>query len=598
MKIDRIEAHALAGRILLSNLIRSLNDSSSTSTSLAQAAKPFFAIQFGRDMFKVMEGDAYRFSVSLTRLRRSALPGDLYKALIIHVKDFLTDDSAAIPYVFEEWRRLLVRSDLGADLEFSDWIPILNNFAAYGIRNPSDVALSDRADIALLTSDPLTAPSIWKLWRLSAMTAEQSDGFVSKHNLAFCSNASSLAASFRHKSIDSTVFAQNHRAARSELELDSAYDNAGPAARIRLLRASRASPDVLTSFLNTGAQINTLRQVQGSLRCVSAGVQCWASFCDLVGAPYFPPTSSLILRWSTIFKPGRTFGGYVAHLAKACQLLNIAPSWYNSSVRGVIHGLENAQDVSFKFENYIGKRLFRLILAHETLSSEFGRLCFLAYVFILRLPSEALPAVRASPEDDLIKRSPLSAGLHSLIGMRFLPDDSERVVLKLRSRKATRGGAILMRPCFCDADDLGGKGICPVHDFWPAVISRSLWGEPLFPSLRTRNINRILKGMLRSMGVDESERYSTHAFRRGASMELKNSGSNLAQILKTVGWNSAAFRAYLSFVEDEEVNIRSILVNHDAFESSDEEENSSDSLSPMSETSSGTDTDDIPLNKL
>ena len=35
-------------------------------------------------------------------------------------------------------------------------------------------------------------------------------------------------------------------------------------------------------------------------------------------------------------------------------------------------------------------------------------------------------------------------------------------------------------------------------------------------------------------------------------MELKNSGSNLAQILKTVGWNSAAFRAYLSFDTEKE----------------------------------------------
>ena len=315
-----------------------------------------------------------------------------------------------------------------------------------------------------------------------------------------------------------------------------------------------------------------------------------------MGAPYFPPTSSLILRWSTIFKPGRTFGGYIAHLAKACQLLNIPPTWYNSAVRGVIHGLENAQDVSFKFENYIGKRLFRKIVAHETLSSEFGRLCYMAYVFILRLPSEALPAVRAAPQDSLLLRSPLPAQLKALIGTRFLPDDSERLVLKLRPRKATRGGAILMRPCFCDADDLGGKGICPIHDFWPSVCDSSLWEEPLFPTLRSRNINRILKGMLRSMGVREAESYSTHAFRRGAAMELKNSGSNLAQILKTVGWNSAAFRAYLSFVEDEEVNIRSILANFDGFESSDGE-SGEDAINSSSadETSSGANSDDQPL---
>ena len=126
-----------------------------------------------------------------------------------------------------------------------------------------------------------------------------------------------------------------------------------------------------------------------------------------------------------------------------------------------------------------------------------------------------------------------------------------------------------------------------------------LCGGELFPTLRSRNINRILKGTLRSMKIPDANSYSTHAFRRGASMELKNSGSNLAQILKTVGWNSSAFRAYLSFVEDEEVNIRSILANVDGFESSDgESEGVSDSPSSSDETSSGTISDNQPLNQL
>ena len=190
-------------------------------------------------------------------------------------------------------------------------------------------------------------------------------------------------------------------------------------------------------------------------------------------------------------------------------------------MRGVIRGLENAQGVSFKSENYITKRIFRLIIARETLNSEFGRLRYLAYVFILRLPSEALPAIRASPSDELIKRSPLSGSIQALIGTRFLPDDSERLALKLRSRKATRGGAIIMRPCFCDAGDLGGKGICPIHDFWPAVCNASLWGEEIFPALRSRNINRILKGTMRSVGISEA-----------GSFQLTSSGVGLPRISK------------------------------------------------------------------
>ena len=98
------------------------------------------------------------------------------------------------------------------------------------------------------------------------------------------------------------------------------------------------------------------------------------------------------------------------------------------------------------------------------------------------------------------------------------------------------------------------------------------------------------------MNIADADSYSTHAFRRGASMDLKCSGSTLAQVLKTVGWNSAAFRAYLSFVEDEEVNIRSILANFDGFESSGEESDDPPSTSSPGDTSSGTNSDDIPLN--
>ena len=75
-------------------------------------------------------------------------------------------------------------------------------------------------------------------------------------------------------------------------------------------------------------------------------------------------------------------------------------------------------------------------------------------------------------------------------------------------------------------------------------------------------------------------------------MELKRTDSSLAQALKTVGWNSATFRAYLSFVEDEEVNIRLILMNRSG-ESSEEEaevdvadEQGPEDISPEGEDSS------------
>ena len=95
MKIDLVEANSLAGKILFANLLRSMNDSVTDPNSLILAIKPFFALEFGRDMLRGM--DAYRFSVILTRLRRSALPADWYQAVVSHVKTFLTDKSEVSP---------------------------------------------------------------------------------------------------------------------------------------------------------------------------------------------------------------------------------------------------------------------------------------------------------------------------------------------------------------------------------------------------------------------------------------------------------------------------------------------------------------------
>ena len=158
-----VESHALAGKISFANIIRSLNDTSATPLIIFQAVGNFFAIQPTQEMIHGV--DAYRFSVILTRLKRSILPTDLYMELIGLAKSFLIDKSAIVPYVFEEWRRAIARSGLESEIEFTDWIPILNNFADYGFRYPSEFAHASRADLAVIISDDITAPEIWKLWR-------------------------------------------------------------------------------------------------------------------------------------------------------------------------------------------------------------------------------------------------------------------------------------------------------------------------------------------------------------------------------------------------------------------------------------------------
>ena len=535
------------------------------------AAKPFLAVQFSLKVVKAV--DANRLRTLMKRLRRSSLPRDWCNTIIAHVKLAWADRSEAIPFIFEEWRCLLIRFSLSEEIPFEDWIPILNHLAAYDIRSPADLAQLSRSDAHILFADCPGRSNIASLWQAATHTlaSRVPPSPILPVNEEWSTNAGALAASFRCRDINCSQVAVALRAAKADLDVPANFDLAGPAAKIRLLERSETGQASLLRFLNTGAQLNTLRQVQDSLRSVAAGVQCWASFCDLINTPYFPPLAENVLRWSTFFKPGGSFANYLAHLSKACQLLQIPPTWLTCAVRGVAKGLENAQDLSLKFENYMFKPLFRSLMNHESLNTEWGRLFYLAYVFILRLPSEALPARRAAAGDSLLSRHPLPH--QAVLSLRSMPDGQQCLVLKLRTRKHVRSGAVLFRPCFCNGVVLASAGLCPIHDFWRVAIATNDLDSPLFPSLINRNINRVLKGTLRTMGVEDSECYSTHCFRRGASMELKRSGSTLAQVLKTVGWNSAAYRTYLSFVEDEATNIRLILMDSEGISSEEEEDN-------------------------
>ena len=94
----------------------------------------------------------------------------------------------------------------------------------------------------------------------------------------------------------------------------------------------------------------------------------------------------------------------------------------------------------------IRKKLFRKLVARESLKAACGRLFYLAYFFILRLPSGALPAVRASPRDSLFLRCRLAQ--QPALGLRTLPDGEHRLVLELKTRKHVREGSFSRGPDF------------------------------------------------------------------------------------------------------------------------------------------------------
>ena len=258
-----------------------------------------------------------------------------------------------------------------------------------------------------------------------------------------------------------------------------------------------------------------------------------------------------------MFSPGRTFAQYISHLAKACHPLNLPNSWLTPAVRAVSRGLANAQDLSFRFDNFIQRELFIRMMRFESLMTEAGRLFYIAYLFLLRVPSEGLPCVRADITDILTTKSPQVR--QAILGCRLIGEEP-RLALKLKRRKLNKAGGIMMRHCFCDSlNAMVPSGLCPVRDFWPLIQKHNLPGERLFSSPISKNLNRALNGILSSMQITDAHSYSTKAFRRGAAMDIMSAGSTLAQIMRSAGWSSHAFRAYLVFQMEEECNTNAIF---------------------------------------
>ena len=109
-------------------------------------------------------------------------------------------------------------------------------------------------------------------------------------------------------------------------------------------------------------------------------------------------TTENVTQRSCLYRHSFTFTQYVDRLQKACLILNIPiSSWMTPSVRGGAKGIDNAIDMSLRFDSFIARGLFcRALIQFETHSAEDGRLFYTAYSFPIRsipndFPSLGLP---------------------------------------------------------------------------------------------------------------------------------------------------------------------------------------------------------------
>ena len=194
-----------------------------------------------------------------------------------------------------------------------DWVHVLTALAAHPIRTPTHLAQLKWSEISDLAETSRDAQSVMLLRQATSIQTGGSQRTVSGDRPII--SPEQPAPSCRGRRLNQTTVAKARGSAMAMIGIPAESGGIGPASRNRKLGKSPNAAETMAAFLNTGSRLNLIRQVQDSTSSVSSGSQRYGSFSDLLGVPYFPPSSDFIPKWSEVFAPGRTFGMYVSHLA-------------------------------------------------------------------------------------------------------------------------------------------------------------------------------------------------------------------------------------------------------------------------------------------
>ena len=370
--------------VLLNNIIKVRNTASSKAEQLSDALRPFAVIQWTRPLIEKL--GVAKINRMFGRLKRSPITKTELRLVIDHFRIALSDRGALMPDEFAEWRTLLTRYSLNLLADYATWTGVLGFLLKNKIDTPAqfaELSLQLMNDLAKISPYEELIGPLWQAVRLEFASAKG----VTPFTLKFRSENFSLVGALKAKNVQESEFGNELESATLDLQLPENFSKLGPKARIIALQNVVPESQALYRFLSIGAQANILEQVRLTLPAVSSGISCYLSFCSLLAVAPFPPSTECVARRSAVSPPGKTFSLYLGHLAKACFLLGFDLSWKNEFINSIAKGLKNKPSERAKFHNSLEPSTLDRIIRHETWGSEFARLCYVTYLFMLRLPS-------------------------------------------------------------------------------------------------------------------------------------------------------------------------------------------------------------------
>ena len=349
----------------------------------------------------------------------------------------------------------------------------------------------------------------------------------------------------------------------------------GPRAACRQLAALHQSDGERERWIR-GAWFTSLAQLAPtSKRSFCSAWRAWLEFAEKFGgdaACQLPPRLGFLLAWANCFDNSRTYGNYVAHLRRACLLsVRSVEVFQHPAVREARAGIKRRSTRPRRKPRFIQRDILRAVAAAcdagQVAQRDFMLMLF-SYVFLLRVPSEAVPATFAGPRPD-------ADNAHSAAF------DGTSVFLRLARRKNLRqGGPVMRRGCWCSAC----PATCPVHVLG-AFLQALAPGSRLFPGLRPGSAIEVFRRCLRACGVADADAFGTHDARRGHALDMLCNGGSLNEVLAAGQWRSASslLGSYLPFDRIESAAVLEAAVA----ESGSEEERGADAAHAPRESRRG-----------
>ena len=289
-------------------------------------------------------------------------------------------------------------------------------------------------------------------------------------------------------------------------------------------------------------KLQTLLGVENSnLRTVQAALRFYGAFAEQVllkPEAQLPPTLQELVAFSSVFWNSKTFGNYLSALRLACQIANMPTNaMFGTELRRASANIEKQAEPASPKQFLLCQTISKLSKsARGDGRAMEASLYLLAYCFLLRVRSEALPIVLGS-EATLGQRLSVPA---------LLVITDHKVVLRLARRKNRRQETQIVRECVCAKS----RSLCSVH-MLRKTTHGVMPGDKLFAGLTEARALSMLRCRLHTIGVENSGNYKLHDFRRGHAQDLAIRGNPLSVILRAGDWRSSAFATYLDTVDIE-----------------------------------------------